>query len=72
METINSESLVLYNDTPQAAGDWTADPYTTNATKTSSKQEVATPIERLNEIDRKLKSLYGEWANEFSKLVIMR
>lgn len=72
MNTIDSENLVLYNDTPQSAGNWTTDPYTTTATKTTSKQEIATPIERLREVDEKLKSLYGEWANEFRMLVMVR
>lgn len=72
LDKINTETLVLYNDTPQSAGDWTTDPYTTNATKTTNSQEIATPIERLDEIDNKLKSLYGEWADEFRMLVIIR
>ena len=72
LDTINSENLVLYNDTPQNAGNWVADPYTTNATKTTTKQEIATPISRLDEIDNKLKSLYGEWARDFRHLIIWR
>ena len=70
LDTINNESLVLYNDTPQSAGDWIQDPYTTNATKTTLKQEVATPIERLREINNKLTSIYGEWVNEFRMLTL--
>lgn len=72
LDTINSESTVLFNDTPQSAGNWATDPYTTNATKTSSKQDITTPIERLREIDEKLMSLYSDWSDSFRRLVMVK
>lgn len=116
--------LDLHNDTPQAGGDYTTDPYVSDAHKitgsdsatdsesssslvngsssasnesnttstttgsnnssslgtsnisnnssTSSTvgSDVTTPIERLNEVRQKLRNLYADWADEFSRFVI--
>lgn len=70
MNKLSSDSLTLFNDTPQAGGDYTSDPYVTNATKVTTNTEVATPIERLREIQTKLRNLYADWADEFSRYVI--
>lgn len=70
MDKLSSDSLTLFNDTPQAGGDFTTDNYVTNATKVTSSTEVATPIERLREIQQKIRNLYADWADEFSKYVI--
>lgn len=74
--TTDSDTLSLFNDTPQAGGDFDADDYVTNASKNNSSSsttiatDAATPIARLKEVQDKLTSLYGEWANEFSRFVL--
>ena len=114
----------LYNDTPQTGGDFTTDPYVTNARKitdgidetdsddsetttegldnrviennntttfegsdsstnnslssisnastasTVVGTDVTTPIERLDEVRKKLHNLYADWADEFKQFVI--
>lgn len=59
MNKLSSDSLTLFNDTPQAGGDYSTDPYVTNATKVTTNTEVATPIERLREIQSKISNLYA-------------
>ena len=70
MDQLGTSSVVLFNDTPQSGGDFVSDPYVTNATKTTSSADVATPIARLQEVQQKLRSYYADWADEFSRFVI--
>lgn len=69
MDRIGSQSVTLFNDTPQNGGDFTTDPYTTNATKSTTESDVATPIARLKEVQDLLRNYYADWANEFSRFV---
>lgn len=74
--TSDNDVLALFNDTPQAGGDFTGDDYVTNASKNTSSSsttiatDAATPIARLKEVQDKLDSLYGRWADEFSRFVL--
>lgn len=74
--TTDSDNLSLFNDTPQDGGDFTTDDYVTNASKntnsssTTMATDAATPIARLKEVQDKLNSLYGRWADEFSRFVL--
>lgn len=70
MDKIGSTTRTLYNDTPQAGGDFTTDPYVTNATQTETNSDVATPIDRLDEIRVKLHNLYHDWATEFRRFIV--
>lgn len=70
MDRIGSQSVTLFNDTPQNGGDFTTDPYTTNATKSTTETDGASPIARLKEVQDLLRNYYGDWANEFSRFII--
>lgn len=74
--TTDSDNLSLFNDTPQNGGDFESDDYVTNASKNTNSSsttiatDAATPIARLKEVQDKLNSLYGRWADEFSRFVL--
>lgn len=88
--TNNENRLELHNDTPQDGGDFTTDPYVSDARKVTASNngsnvsnstslnsssttvgsDVATPIERLDEVRKKLHNLFVDWADEFSKFII--
>lgn len=58
MDTVKSGSQMLFNDTPQAGGNFTTDNYVSTATKTSSETELKTPMARLKEIRDDKENLY--------------
>lgn len=60
LDQIESSAVSVYNDTPQVANDFENDPYATTSTRSKSKSEVATPIERFNEINKKMRSVYED------------
>lgn len=60
LDQIESSAVSVYNDTPQVANDFENDPYATTSTRSKSKTEVATPIERFNEISKKMRSVYED------------
>lgn len=60
LDQIESSAVSVYNDTPQVATDFEDDPYATTSTRSKSKSEVATPIERFNEISKKMRSVYED------------
>lgn len=68
----SAENEVRFNDTPQNAGDFSNDDHLTNIskTKTTSKVDGATVMERLDEIRRRFTDLYNDWANRFDRLFI--
>lgn len=74
--TTDSDNLSLFNDTPQDGGNFESDNYVTNASKNTNSSsttiatDAATPIARLKEVQDKLNSLYGRWADEFSRFVL--
>ena len=70
LKQLQSSSKTLFNDTPQAGGDFTADPYITNATQVETSTDTATPIARLKEIQDNLVNFYKKWADEFEKFII--
>lgn len=61
-----------YNDTPQneSSGGFEDATHRTTFTKVDSQSltDGATPIERIDEIDRKIKNIMLEWCEEFSQL----
>ena len=72
MDQLGSENLTMFTDTPQNGSDWLSqlDNFVTNATKVSSKADIATPIARLKEVQDNIRNYYADWADEFSKFVI--
>ena len=68
----SAENEVKFNDTPQNGGDFTTDDHLTNIskTKTTSKVDGATAMERIDEIRRRFTDLYNDWANRFDRLFI--
>lgn len=68
----SAENEVKFNDTPQNGGDFAADDHLTNIskTKTTSKVDGATAMERIDEIRRRYTDLYNDWANRFDRLFI--
>ena len=70
LKKLESSSKTLFNDTPQAGGDFTTDPYVTNATQVETSTDTATPMARLKEVQDNIVNYYKEWADEFEKFVI--
>ena len=70
LKQLKSSSKTLFNDTPQAGGDFTTDPYVTNATQVETSTDTATPIARLKEVQDNIDNYYKKWADEFEKFVI--
>ena len=70
LKQLESSSKTLFNDTPQAGGDFTSDPYITNATQVKTSTDTATPIARLKEVQDNITNYYKEWADEFEKFII--
>lgn len=70
LKQLESSSKTLFNDTPQAGGDFTTDPYVTNATQVKTSTDTATPIARLKEVQDNLDNFYKKWADEFEKFII--
>lgn len=66
----SSESNSRFNDTPQDEGvyDDLTHATTTNHQKIENETETATMIQRIAEIENKLKDYYTLWANEFDRL----
>ena len=71
MKQLTSKSTTLFNDTPQAGGDFTADNHVTNATQVSTTQDVDTPMARFKEIQNNIATLYERWANDFGRTFVM-
>ena len=70
LKQLESSSKTLFNDTPQAGGDFTTDPYVTNATQVKTSTDTATPMARLKEVQDNIVNYYKEWADEFEKFII--
>lgn len=68
MGQVEATTETGYNDTPQSEGDYTDDTHRSSYTKVTSKVDGATPIERLDEIQKKIRNIMLEWSNEFKPL----
>lgn len=71
MAEVKSTSLSKYNDTPQDGGDFVTDAHVTTATQTETSTEGDTPINRLDEIRKKLRDIYFEWYRNFQKTFVI-
>ena len=67
-----SNSKIGFNDTPQNGGLFDDDSHRSNVTESETTNETAgdTPINRLDEIRRKLTSIMLEWSNEFDRIFL--
>ena len=70
LDDVKSSSISRFNDTPQNSGDFSDDPHTSTITKTENSSNVGTMMQRLNEIEDKIKQLYLDWSDEFRKFII--
>lgn len=70
LNAIKTSTNTKFNDTPQEPGVFTEDEYTSSITATESATDAGTLMSRLKEIENDLRSLYGKWANEFSRFII--
>ena len=75
MKSIEAETTneVTFNDTPEAVGGvLTEDQYATTYTKTksTSKSDMKTPIERLKDIQDSLRNVWKEWLLHFESLFL--
>ena len=70
LKQLESSSKTLFNDTPQTGGDFTTDPYVTNATQVKTSTDTATPMARLKEVQDNIVNYYKKWADEFEKFII--
>lgn len=68
MDQVKSSTETGYNDTPQEEGDYTDETHRTTYTKVTSLIDGATPVERLDEVQRKIRNTYRDWADEFASL----
>ena len=71
----SSHSLNTFNDTPQSAADsdlWDDMDHTTTSAKNAQEgdSDFATPMERLDEIRRKLEDIYSDWTLELGRAFI--
>lgn len=70
LDDVKSSSTSRFNDTPQNSGDFSDDPHTSTVTKTENSSNVGTMMQRLNEIEDRIKQLYLDWSDEFRKFII--
>ena len=68
MGQVESSTETGYNDTPQSEGDYTDSTHRTSYTKVTSLVDGATPVERLDEIQKKIRNTMLEWTDEFKPL----
>ena len=70
LDDVKSTSISRFNDTPQNSGDFSDDQHTSTVTTTENSSNAGTMMQRLNEIEDKIKQLYIDWSNEFRKFII--
>lgn len=60
-----SKTTNKYNDTPQEAGDFTDEKYTSNYSEGTSAADT-NYIDKLDEINDKFQNIYQDWMREFA------
>lgn len=73
LDQIKTNSETRFNDTPQnlpVNDGYAADNYTTTITTSNAATDGTSKINRIDEIQNKLKDLFADWAFEFNKLVL--
>jgi len=67
LDTLVNENIARYNDTPQEAGDYSTEEYTTTinkVTETRENSQKALNIDKVIMVQQKLTNTYQIWANE--------
>lgn len=70
---IETDSETRFNDTPQnfpVSDGYAADNYTTTITGTKVKTDGTSIMNRIDEVQQKLRDIYADWAFQFNKLVM--
>ena len=70
LNKVESNSIQRYNDTPQNGGDWSDDEHTSNITRTESSNDFTPLMDRINEIQNKLRNIQKDWEDEFKGIFI--
>lgn len=68
LEKLTNTTKSKFNDTPQNAGDFTSENYTSNYSETTNIITPADTINRLDDIYKLFRLLYEDWVDEFEKL----
>lgn len=70
LKGIKSTTRTKLNDTPQEIGDFWSDEYVTSTSGVETETDANTLINRIDEINRKIKNVYFDWAEEFREFII--
>lgn len=70
LNKVESNSIQRFNDTPQNGGDWSDDEHTSNITRTESSNDFTPLMDRINEIQNKLRNIQKDWEDEFKGIFI--
>lgn len=73
MNQVETDSETRFNDTPQnlpVNDGYAADNYTTTITSSKVKSDGTSVINRIDEVQQKLRDIYADWAFQFNKLVM--
>lgn len=71
LDKVKSITTSNFNDTPQTSSPWTSGSvYISTTRQDTVESDVQTLMQRLDEINIKLKNYYTEWAKQFSSLFI--
>lgn len=73
LKPVSTTSETRFNDTPQnlpVSDSYAADNYTTTITSSKVKSDGTSVMNRIDEVQQKLRDVYADWAFEFNKLVM--
>lgn len=73
LRQVETDSETRFNDTPQnlpVSDGYAADNYTTTITSSKVKSDGTSVMNRIDEVQQKLRDVYADWAFEFNKLVL--
>lgn len=70
LKGIKSTTRSKVNDVPQEVGDFWSDDYVTSTSGVETETDANTLINRIDEINRKIKNVYFDWAEEFREFII--
>lgn len=70
LNKVESNTTQRYNDTPQNGGDWSDDEHTSNITRIENSNDFTPLMDRINEIQNKLRNIQKDWEDEFKGIFI--
>lgn len=70
LNKVESNTIQRYNDTPQNGGDWSDDEHTSNITRIENSNDFTPLMDRINEIQNKLRNIQKDWEDEFKGIFI--